>query len=142
MKKIMIISMSILLLTISLVNAETWEISPQYEQASQFSEGLANLSLYTSFINRNGDILFQYPDNAPRFSNAYSEGLSTGNNSRTGSSLENTIMDRHGNIREITGFSQINSFSNGLAMVANADKTRLKVLKRNIKRFVMRFYLI
>ena len=132
MKKIMIISMSILLLTISLVNAETWEISPQYEQASQFSEGLANLSLYTSFINRNGDILFQYPDNAPRFSNAYSEGLSTGNNSRTGSSLESTIMDTHGNIRKITGFSQINSFSNGLSLVANEDKTKFGFIDKTL----------
>lgn len=112
------------MLTISAVNAETWEISPKYEQSARFSEGAANCSLYTLFINRNGDILFQYPDNAPRFSNSYSEGISVGNNYRTGSSLENTIMDRYGNICVTTGFSQINSFSNGLAMVANADKTR------------------
>lgn len=132
MKRILIISMSILMLTISVVNAETWEIPPKYEQSSQYSEGAANCSLYTLFINRNDDILFQYPDNAIRFSNSYSEGLSIGNNSRTGSSLEYTIMDRHGNIRVITGFSQINSFSNGFAMVANADKTRFGYIDKTL----------
>lgn len=142
MKRILIISMSILMLTISAVNAETWEISPKYEQSSQFSEGVANCSLYTLFINRNGDILFQYPDNATRFSNSYSEGLSIGNNSRTGSSLENTIMDRHGNIRAITGFSQINSFSNGLAMVANADKTRFGYIDKTLNTVIPLTYTV
>lgn len=132
MKKILITSVSILMLTISVVNAETWGISPEYEQPSQFSEGAANCSLYTLFINRNGDTLFQYPDNAPRFSNSYSEGISVGNNSRTGTSLANTIMDKHGNIRSIEGFSQINSFSNGLAMVANADKTRFGYIDKTL----------
>ena len=132
MKKILIIGMSILMLTVSAVNAETWEISSKFDKPSQFSEGAANCSLYTLFVNRNGDILFQYPDNAPRFSNSYSEGLSIGNNSRTGSSLENTVMDKYGNIRAITGFSQINSFSNGLALIANEDRTRFGYINKNL----------
>ncbi len=51
-------------------------------------------------------------------------------------------MDKHGNIRAITGFSQINSFLNGLAMVANADKTRFGYIDKTLNTVIPLTYTV
>ena len=68
MKKIFIIGLLIMLFNSVSANAAAWAIIPEYDFPSQFSEGMAQCSLYTKFINRSGNVLYQYPENAPRFS--------------------------------------------------------------------------
>lgn len=133
MKKIAIAILSTLMLSITSANAAPWYISPKYDNSSQFSEGFANVSIYTAFINRKGETVYRYPDNAPRFSNPYFEGISIGNNYRTGSSNEFTLTDKSGNSHIISGYSKINNFHNGFALIGNDDRTKYGYINKNFE---------
>lgn len=120
--------------------AATWVIEPQYQTTSQFSEGIANCSVYTMFVNRKGEILYEYPDTAPRFSSLFSEGISIGTDSKTGSSDTHIAMGKDGSSHEISGYSVINDFSCGMALVANEDKSLYGYINKSFENVIPMIY--
>ena len=100
-----------------------WAIEPQeqFTTAPVFSEGFANCRTWSLIINRKGEVVYDYGiGKAPRFSQPYSEGISIGTNSPSGT-YPCTAMDRNGNITELRNeeYHSIGSYSCGRAMVSN-----------------------